>query len=230
MDKIKLLLVEDETTLAMIIKETLEGEGFEITTADNGIEGLQKFKAESPDIVVADIMMPEMDGFEMVRTLRRTDEDIPVLFLTARSSVDDVVEGFNLGGNDYLRKPFSMQELIVRIKALVKRRIHRRENPEKDASIIYIGRYSLDTVNQMLSFGEDSEELSHRESELLRLLAQQPNTVVSTRDILLSLWGDDSPYNANSLQVFITKLRHHLDKDETIRIINIRGIGYKMVY
>jgi len=174
---------------------------------------------------VADVMMPKMDGFEMVRRIRQTDKTTPVLFLTARSAINDVVEGFELGANDYLKKPFGMQELIVRIKALVRRSFVE----EKKNTIFSIGNYSFNSVTQQLSFSGSSIELSHRESEILKRFCDNIDEVVSTQSLLIELWGDDSFFNSRSLQVFITKLRHKLSKDERIRIINIRGIGYKFI-
>lgn len=229
MNRIKVLLVEDEATLAMIIQETLSTEGFDVIIAHNGVEGLKMLQHTKPDILVVDIMMPEMDGFEMVRRIRKTDSCTPVLFLTARSAVSDVVEGFEIGGNDYLRKPFSMLELIVRIKSLVHHTTGAIQSPDKSGGIVRIGKYRLNTVNQTLTFDDTTEQLSHRESEVLRLLAVNMNEVVSSKDILLSLWGDDSPYNVKSLHVFITKLRHKLMRDESVRIFNVRSIGYKMI-
>lgn len=228
MDKIKVLLVEDETTLAMIVKDTLNSEGFDVTVASDGLEGLQMATTTDSDILVVDIMMPHLDGFEMVKRIRKKDKTTPVLFLTARSAVDDVVEGFEVGGNDYLRKPFSMLELMVRIKALVQR-THQVNSISNNTNIINIGKYRLNTANQILSFGNESEELSHRESEILRILSTNMYKVVASKNILLELWGDDNFYNAKSLQVFITKLRHKLSLDENIKILNIRGIGYKMI-
>ena len=157
------------------------------------------------------------------------DRHTPVLFLTARSAVSDVVEGFEIGGNDYLRKPFSMLELIVRIKALVQRNSASNASAKTGKEIIVLGKYRLNTINQMLYLGDAAEELSHRESEVLRILANNKNKVVSSKEILIELWGDDSPYNAKSLQVFITKLRHKLEQDLSIRILNVRGVGYKMI-
>lgn len=230
MDKIKVLLVEDEATLAMIVQETLNSEGFDVSIANDGVEGIKMAETLNPDILVVDIMMPNMDGFEMVKRIRKNDKTTPVLFLTARSAVNDVVEGFEIGGNDYLRKPFSMMELIVRIKALVKRfNVQQISNTAANTEEIQIGKFLLNPVTQILSFGDEAEELSHRESELLRILAVNKDKVVTTKEILLELWGDDSPYNAKSLQVFITKLRHKLENDSNIKILNIRGIGYKMV-
>lgn len=229
MEKIKVLLVEDEQTLAMIIKDTLEGQGFLIHTAADGEEGLRLFFDLHPDVLVADVMMPRMDGFEMVRRIRQTDRHTPVLFLTARSAVNDVVEGFELGANDYLKKPFGMQELIVRIKALMGRACTYTPSAESEQILYEIGRYQLDTRRQLLLHEGTEQELSHREAEILRRLCQNRNCVVNMRDILLDLWGDDSFFNQRSLHVFITKLRHKLAKDEHIRIINVRGVGYKLI-
>ena len=228
-EKIKVLLVEDETTLAMIIKDTLEGQEFDICTANNGEEGLRLFFDLHPDVLVADVMMPRMDGFEMVRRIRQTDRSTPVLFLTARSSVSDVVEGFELGANDYLKKPFGMQELIVRIKALLGRACTYSSRMEQEQHTYQIGDYLFDVRRQLLLYEGNGQELSHREAEILRMLCQNLNYVVNTQDILLSLWGDDSFFNQRSLHVFITKLRHKLGKDGHIRIINVRGVGYKLI-
>ena len=199
-NKITVLLVEDEQTLAMIIKDTLEENDFIIHTANDGEEGLSLFFELHPDVLVADVMMPKMDGFEMVRRIRQTDKQTPVLFLTARSAINDVVEGFELGANDYLKKPFGIQELIIRIKALMGKAFLFTEN--KVANHFEIGSYLFDPVAQ---------------------------TLVNTQDVLLELWGDDSFFNSRSLHVFITKLRHKLSQDEQIRIVNVRGIGYKLI-
>ena len=229
MNEIKVLLAEDEQTLALIIKDTLEAQGFNIETAKNGEEGLQKFFMEKPDVLVADVMMPKMDGFEMVTRIRQSDKHTPVLFLTARSAINDVVEGFELGANDYLKKPFGMQELIVRIKALAGRLITQTEEKEKKTDWIEIGQYRFNSILQRLEYAGIETELSHRESEILRRLCENRNQVVNTQNILLELWGDDSFFNNKSLHVFITKLRHKLSKDSQIRIVNVRGIGYKLI-
>lgn len=237
MDKINVLLVEDEQNLAMIIKETLEGEDFIIKTAYDGEDGLKRFFETPPDVLVADVMMPKMDGFEMVRHIRKTNTNTPVLFLTARSTINDVVEGFELGANDYLKKPFSMQELIIRIKALAGKAFNfKSQKPVEQVNYI-IGDYTLNTTTQILKhtpaiiseIDNFEIELSHRECEILKRLIINTNNVVNTKDLLLELWGDDSFFNSRSLHVFITKLRHKLSKDERIRIINVRGIGYKLI-
>ena len=227
---INVLLVEDEETLALIIKDTLEGQGFFIRLAKDGEEGLRQFFEEKPDVLVADVMMPRMDGFEMVRRIRRQDKQTPILFLTARSATNDVVEGFELGGNDYLKKPFGMQELIVRIKALLGRasRYPASEN-QPPATEFEIGRYRFNATTQRLSYLGSETELSHRESEILRRLCENRNEVTPMQDILIDLWGNDTFFNQRSLHVFITKLRHKLSRDERIRIVNVRGIGYKLI-
>ena len=222
-NKITVLLVEDEQTLAMIIKDTLEENDFIIHTANDGEEGLSLFFELHPDVLVADVMMPKMDGFEMVRRIRQTDKQTPVLFLTARSAINDVVEGFELGANDYLKKPFGIQELIIRIKALMGKAFLFTEN--KVANHFEIGSYLFDPVAQTLLHAGTRQELSHRESEILKRLCENRNQVVNTQDVLL----DDSFFNSRSLHVFITKLRHKLSQDEQIRIVNVRGIGYKLI-
>lgn len=226
-NRINVLLVEDEQTLAMIIKDTLEESIFNIHLAADGEEGLRLFFDLRPDVLVADVMMPRMDGFEMVRRIRQTDKHTPVLFLTARSAINDVVEGFELGANDYLKKPFGMQELIVRIKALLGKAFTVKE---KESMIRFdIGNYYFDAVKQQLTFAGEKEELSHREAEILKRLCENKNEVINMQSVLLDLWGDDSFFNSRSLHVFITKLRHKLSKDERIRIVNVRGIGYKLI-
>ena len=229
MGKINVLLVEDEQTLAMIVKDTLEEQDFIIHTARDGEEGLRTFFDLHPDVLVADVMMPRIDGFEMVRRIRQTDKTTPVLFLTARSAINDVVEGFELGANDYLKKPFGMQELIVRIKALMGKAFISPEEFGCTKKVFEIGKYDFSSTTQLLTYEGIEQELSHRESEILKRLCENKSQVVNTQNILLELWGDDSFFNSRSLHVFITKLRHKLAKDESIRIINIRGIGYKLI-
>lgn len=233
MEKIKVLLVEDEQSLAMIMKDTMEPTGMSVTLSADGEEGLRAFFADKPDVLVTDVMMPRMDGFEMVRRIREQDKLTPVLFLTARSSVNDVVNGFKMGGDDYLKKPFSLQEFMARVSRLAERQqLYRQSSssePEDDDHWTGIGTYRLNSVTQQLAWQEHVEELSHREAELLRMLAEHVNDVVESHDILLALWGDDTLFNGCSLQVFITKLRHRLEHDPQLRIVNVRGIGYKLI-
>ncbi len=228
--KIHILLAEDERTLAMIIKDTLDGQGFDVTVADDGEQALTFYRANKPDVLVADVMMPRMDGYELVRRIRKSDRQTPVIFLTARSAVGDVVHGFEMGANDYLKKPFGMQELIVRIKALLGRAC--TVTPQAvEATRFIIGQYLFDAVIQRLTHVPTGTkaELSYRESEILRHLCLAPNEVVTSQSLLLNIWGDDSFFNNKSLHVFITKLRHRLSQDESLRIANVRGIGYKLI-
>lgn len=235
--KDRILLVEDDSTLSMIVSETLQRDGFEVLTAGDGEDGLRKFTRHGADLIIADVMMPRMDGFEMVRRIRQTDKQTPVLFLTARSAINDVVEGFELGANDYLKKPFGMQELMIRIKALAGKAFSFTDEKPKESTSFEIGDYRLNSITQRLTYVgvaaspqmQTEVELSHRESEILKRLCENRNQVVNTQNVLLDLWGDDSFFNSRSLHVFITKLRHKLAGDERIRIVNVRGIGYKLI-
>lgn len=220
------LLIEDEPALGMIVKDSLAFRGFNVLYAGNGVEGLEQFRQHQPDIVVADVMMPDMDGFTMAEHIRRENPHIPIMFLTARSQTADVVRGFELGGNDYLKKPFSLDELIVRINALLRAGAGSPHLPE----MLRIGKYSLDPAKQKLAMEGREVALSHREAELLRKLYQQRNQVLERSEVLNELWGDDSFFNGRSLDVFITKLRRHLREDPRVQIINIRGRGYKLIF
>ncbi|WAC14562.1 response regulator transcription factor [Dyadobacter pollutisoli] len=220
------LLIEDEPALGMIVSDSLGVRGFKVIHAGNGAEGLNLFREHQPDIVVADVMMPEMDGFTMAELIRKENPNIPIMFLTARSQTADVVRGFELGGNDYLKKPFSLDELIVRINALL------RSKPAVQAvlpALFNIGRYRFDPSRQKLMLDGQEVLLSHREAELLRRLYEQRNQVLERSSVLTELWGDDSFFNGRSLDVFITRLRRYLREDAKIQIINIRGIGYKLI-
>ena len=231
-ETINILLAEDERTLAMIIKDTLNGQGFNVTVANDGEEALQLYAETRPDVLVADVMMPRLDGYELVKRIRKSDHLTPVIFLTARSAVDDVVHGFEMGANDYLKKPFGMQELIVRIKALLGRACTvSPQMPHEMPSKFNIGEFLFDAIVQRLTHvpTSNSAELSYRESEILRRLCLHPSEVVTSQSLLLELWGDDSFFNNKSLHVFITKLRHRLAQDQTLRIVNVRGIGYKLI-
>lgn len=226
---IKILLVEDEALLARIIKESLESRGYRVAHATDGKQGLEMFATQNPDIVVMDVMMPRMDGFTLATEIRRYNTKVPIIFLTARSRVEDVVKGFEIGGNDYLRKPFSMEELIVRIKALLERGTSSAPVEVTEETKFQIGAYEFDPVKQTLLHPDAQVTLSHRESELLRKLCLHRNEVMERGPVLKELWGDDSIFNARSMDVYITKIRRHLQFDPSVQIINVRGIGYKLV-
>lgn len=219
----RILLVEDDSTLSMIVSETLQRDGFEVVTADNGEEGLRVFARQGADIIVADVMMPKMDGFEMGRRIRLINRSVPLLFLTAKSEIDDIVEGFELGGNDYLKKPFRMLELIVRIKALLRRNVRDEETRFE------IGDYTLDMSAQTLAHKDGcSAELTLIEAKLLRELIVNAGHTVEASAMMQLIWQRDDPYSRNSLHGFIHKLRHYLQRDPSISILNQRGIGYML--
>ncbi|MCI2228909.1 response regulator transcription factor [Polaribacter sp. MSW13] len=224
MSNIKVLLAEDEASLGMIVKESLETRGFTVFHAENGEEALEIYHKENVDILVLDVMMPQKDGFTLAKEIRLENKQVPIIFLTAKSQTSDVLEGFNHGGNDYLKKPFSMEELIVRIKSLLNR-ITLKPNVES----IKIGNYSFNYTKQTLTNYTTEEKLTHREAELLFYLYQQKNQVLDRTFILNKLWGNDDFFNARSMDVFISKLRKKLKNDTTIQIINIRGFGYKLI-
>ncbi|MFT4575219.1 MAG: two-component system response regulator TrcR [Polaribacter sp.] len=220
--KIKLLLAEDEPSLAQIIKESLETREFEVFLAENGVKALQLYHQHHPDILVLDVMMPFKDGFTLAKEIREENKQVPIIFLTAKSQTKDVLEGFSHGGNDYLKKPFSMEELIVRVQSLLSRNAIQ-------SSSIKIGDYVFNHTKQTLEHKENTVALTHRESELLFLLTQNKNEISDRSFILKKLWGIDDFFNARSMDVFITKLRKKLKNDENIQIVNVRGYGYKLI-
>ena len=207
----------------MIVSETLQRDGFEVLTAGDGEDGLRKFTRHGADLIIADVMMPRMDGFEMGRRIRQLDRNVPLLFLTAKSEIDDIVEGFELGGNDYLKKPFKMLELIVRIKALLRRNVREEDN------LFEIGAYTLDLSTQVLSHKDNGGiELSLIEAKLLRELIVNVGHTVDASTMMQLIWQRDDPYSRNSLHGFIHKLRNYLRHDQSISLINQRGIGYML--
>lgn len=221
--KNRILLVEDDSTLSMIISETLQRDGFEVVTAGNGEDGFQKFAKHGADLIVADVMMPRMDGFEMGRKIRQISRGVPLLFLTVKSEIEDIVEGFELGGNDYLKKPFKMLELIVRIKALLRRNLREEEHRHK------IGKYVLDMTAQTLSYlDKETVQLSLIEAKLLQELVSNQGHTVDASALMILIWQRDDPYSRNSLHGFIHKLRHYLRHDASLLLINQRGIGYML--
>jgi DNA-binding response OmpR family regulator len=224
MNKIKVLLAEDEASLGMIVKESLESRDFIVFHAENGEEAFEVYQKEKPDILVLDVMMPKKDGFTLAKEIRLENKKIPILFLTAKSQTADVLEGFNHGGNDYLKKPFSMEELIIRIKSLLNR-IELKTNIDA----IKIGEYSFNLNKQTLEYTSEIEQLTHREAQLLFHLFKKKNEVLDRTFILNKLWGNDDFFNARSMDVFISKLRKKLKKDNSLQIINIRGFGYKLI-
>lgn len=221
-NKLKILLAEDEPSLAQIIAESLESRSFEVVYFADGHAALDGFISQKFDVLVLDIMMPKMDGLSLAIAIRKINADIPILFLTAKSQTDDVIAGFGAGGNDYLKKPFSLEELIVRIQSLLRHKFQKSET-------IKIGNYDFDVLKQTLTTYNLQEILTFRETELLEFLITNKNQVIDRDIILKKIWGSDDFFSGRSLDVFITKLRKKLSDDDKIQIINLRGVGYKLI-
>lgn len=224
-EKVSILIAEDEPALGQIVKESLETRDFKVFLVPDGEQALKVFREKQPQILVLDVMMPKKDGFTVAKEIRQVDQMIPIIFLTAKSLTGDVVEGFSIGGNDYLKKPFSMEELIVRINNLLNRK-HIQEASEE----IKIGDFQFNFNRQTIQF-KDEEKclLTHREAHLLFYLCKNKNEILDRSVILKKLWGDDDFFNARSMDVFISKLRKKLSRDPSLQIINVRGYGYKLV-
>ncbi len=223
--KRNILLAEDEPALGQIIKESLETRAFNVLLCENGEQALKVYESEKPELLVLDVMMPKKDGFTLAKEIRMVDDHIPIIFLTAKSQTQDVVEGFTIGGNDYLKKPFSMEELIVRIHNLLD-----RTEVQRKTEILKIGDFTFDFPKQMLQFKtEEKQQLTHREAHLLYHLIKNKNEVLDRSAVLKKLWGNDDFFNARSMDVFITKLRKKLKQDENVQIVNVRGFGYKLI-
>ncbi|MDE6290974.1 MAG: response regulator transcription factor [Muribaculaceae bacterium] len=220
----RILFVEDEADLSLIVADTLRGQGYEVETAVDGIDGLYRFKTGEYDIVVADVMMPRMDGFSMAREIRKISSTIPLLFLTAKSTVDNVEEGFEIGANDYLKKPFELRELLVRIKALLRW----NDESHRENKSLPIGKYTFCKSSQSLIFHGKETQLSHFEAKILELLAAKSGKTVDASELMMSVWQRNDPSNRNSLHGYIHKLRHALRHDPSISIINRRGFGYML--
>ena len=223
-EKLNILLAEDEAALGQIVKESLETRDFKVDLAEDGDKALKLFREHEYEALVLDVMMPKKDGFTLAKEIRQEDDTIPIIFLTAKSQTADVVEGFSIGGNDYLKKPFSMEELIVRIHNLVQ-----RKNLQKNSELLTIGSCRFNFPKQTLQYEDDELVLlTHREAHLLFHLVKNKNQVLDRNLILNKLWNTDDFFAARSMDVFISKLRKKLAKDESIQIINVRGYGYKL--
>lgn len=224
-----ILLAEDEDVLGLLVKEALELiPGFKVEWVTDGNTAINSHALYKPDICILDVMMPFKDGFSVAEEIRKVDQDIPILFLTARSQSSDVVKGFKSGGNDYLKKPFSIEELVVRIKELLRRSNH-AINKDELQQVFNFGKYKFYPSTQILAFEEIKYNLTSRESALLKELLIHKNTILDRKKILIQLWGDDNFFNARSMDVFIAKLRKYLVHDPLVSIINIRGYGYKLI-
>jgi DNA-binding response OmpR family regulator len=226
MAKTKILYVEDEPFLGRIVKESLESRDYEVNMVTDGKEAMNIFRQSNPDICVLDIMLPNKDGYSIAQSVRQLNPSIPIIFVTAKTQTEDLIKGFEVGGNDYLRKPFSMEELIVRVNNLLS--ISKRSNGVIPESIS-IGKFEFIPNRYELKSSETSRKLSHREAMLLQILCENKNNTVTRKDILIRVWGDDSFFNSRNLDVYITKLRDFFKEDPAIEIITIKGVGYHFV-
>lgn len=231
MERIKVLYVEDEPFLARVVRESLESRDFDVNLVNDGARAISSFENYRPDVCILDVMLPNKDGFSIAKEIRAIDPDIPVIFLTAKTQTHDLLEGFDSGGNDYLKKPFSMEELIARIYNLLKiiaksnSKIKEKNNTDK----IQLGRYVFYPKRYELHFEDQVKKLSHRETLLLSLLTRDMENPVLRQNILQAIWGDDSFYNSRNLDVYISKLRDYLSGDHDIQITTLKGVGYKII-
>ncbi len=224
--EVKILLVEDDTSLGFVIADQLKSDGYNVTLCTDGSEGFQRFNQDKFHLCICDVMMPKKDGFTLAKEIRQVDKEIPILFLTAKGSDADKVEGFKSGGDDYLTKPFNSEELQLRVAALLKR-VNIRPNENND-DVLKIGQYTFDTVNFHLKHTKFEKVLTKKEAQVLKMLCKGMNEVVPRELILNAVWGQDDYFVGRSLDVFITKLRKYLKEDPKIQISNVHGIGFKL--
>lgn len=225
-EKMSVLLCEDDENLGMLLREYLQAKGYDTELCPDGEAGYRTFTQNKYDLCVLDVMMPKKDGFSLARDIRQINEEIPIIFLTAKTLKEDILEGFRIGADDYLTKPFSMEELTFRIEAILRRV---RGKKSRNRTHYNIGSFSFDTQKQILSRGDEQTKLTTKESELLSLLCAHANEILQRDFALKTIWIDDNYFNARSMDVYITKLRKHLKADENVEIINIHGKGYKLI-
>lgn len=225
MKKVKILYVEDEPNLAKIVQESLESRGFKVYLITDGKEAMAGFRQFRPQICLLDIMLPNKDGFTIGREIRAIDTNIPILFLTAKTQTEDLLLGFKSGGNDYIKKPFSLEELIARINNLLNL-ANLQTTKNRPDHAISLGRYLFYPFKYELHFDNEIHALSHREAQLLHVFVKRKNTVTNRKDILLKIWGDDSFFNSRNLDVYIKKMRNYLKNDDRVKIITLKGVGY----
>ncbi|MCD4679897.1 MAG: response regulator transcription factor [Bacteroidales bacterium] len=225
-DNIKVLLAEDDKNLGSILKSYLEAKGYSAQLCINGQEAYNLFMREKFDFCILDVMMPVKDGFTLATDIRNINTEIPILFLTAKSLQEDKLKGFQIGADDYLSKPFSMEELLARMEAILRRT---KDNQKITNDIFKISNYTFDYKRQILSIEKHEQKLTSKEAELLKLLCESENKVLERRIALTKIWKDDSYFNARSMDVYIVKLRKYLKKDPSVQLINVHGIGFKLV-
>lgn len=226
---VRVLLVEDELSLALLVKDNLEDQGYAVDHVTDGQLAIEQFQKDTPDIIILDVMMPKVNGYDVSKAIRAINRSVPIIFLTAKVQVKDVVKGFESGGNDYIRKPFSIQELLVRMKVVLSdNQLLDKDIRPKD-EVFRLGRFTFDSRKFTLANSTNTMNLTAKESHLLHALCNHKNMLVTKESLLLSVWGDDSFFNSRSLDVFISRLRKYLKEEENLSILNIRGVGYKLV-
>ena len=225
-EKLRILLCEDDENLGMLLREYLQAKGYNADLFADGESGYKAFLKGKYDICVLDIMMPKKDGFQLAQEIRTVNSEVPIIFLTAKSLKEDILEGFKIGADDYITKPFSMEELVFRIEAILRRV---RGKKTKESTLYHIGKFVFDTQKQLLTIGDQQTKLTTKENELLALLCSHANEILQRDFALKTIWIDDNYFNARSMDVYITKLRKHLKDDDQIEIINIHGKGYKLI-
>ena len=226
-EKVKVLLAEDDKNLGTILKSYLEAKGYPATLCVNGQDAFIEFNKNRYDFCIVDVMMPVKDGFTLAKEIRNIDKKVPILFLTAKSMQEDKLKGFEIGADDYLTKPFSMEELLARMEAILRRSAQEEEGPDGDT--YKLGKMEFNFVRQTLGMGKEEVKLTSKEAALLKLLCQNLNNVVDRSLALNKIWLDDSYFNARSMDVYITKLRKYLKMDPTVELINVHGVGFKLV-
>ena len=229
MASVKILLVEDDENLSFVVADHLSHEGFEVITAMNGEEGLQKFQLYDINLCLIDVMMPKMDGFSLAKEIRKRNEFVPILFLTARSMEEDRLKGFEIGGDDYIAKPFSIVELTHRINVFIRRSQVSTTTQPSNSSVVQIGALAFDPFNLQIISGDKSTSLTQMEADLLKLLLAKKNKLVRREDILVAIWGENDYFKGRSLDVFITRLRKYLKEDPALEIRNHHGVGFTLL-
>jgi DNA-binding response OmpR family regulator len=226
----KILLVEDDPNLGMLLEEYLHLKGkFEVVLCADGDEGLKAFTKDHFDLLILDVMMPKKDGFTLGKEVRKINQDVPIIFATAKGMIEDKTQAFNLGGDDYITKPFRIEELLLRINALLKRAASTEKKEEERQVLFNIGKFKFDFTSQMITLDDKHQKLSTKEAELLRLLCVHKNEVLTREEALLNIWHDDNYFNGRSMDVFLSKIRKYLKDDPTVEIINVHGRGYKLL-
>ena len=225
-DNIKIMLCEDDENLGMLLREYLQAKGFSAELYPDGEAGYRAFMKQKYDICILDVMMPKKDGFTLAQEIRQANADVPIIFLTAKQLKEDILEGFKIGADDYITKPFSMEELVFRVEAIL-RRVRGKKN--KESSVYRVGNFTFDTQKQLLTIGDKQTKLTTTKNALLALLCSHANEILQRDFALKTIWIDDNYFNARSMDVYITKLRKHLKDDPQIEIINIHGKGYKLI-